>query len=390
MDWELHALPFNNLYASLAAHWHDSLAVQLEQSSIQYLRGWQAMCHGSLATPGSPFGFVRHAINAEQVSYGFLAHTIFDTSLRPLSAHDVASKELGTRDYPYVDFIAHRTQKKFASFSWKNRIMGVLIPLGDGHSANPDFTVPIQNGFVGTFEVDPFGDVKEDKKITVVEHDRKRIGDGFETTGTILLHSGRLQQKIKMTSLGSQSVVYEDTVTALAEITVKKEMGIPLGIENDQITGGLRTVTTVAGTTTFDWQRPQNPVSLAGSWVNIDDRLGIVMLAGARISYVQATAYTPGIAVCTDILYGTFNEGDRRFTPGETVAHRLAILAVEVTPHETAALLRSCVVEKNLASPVLRFQQPSGKNASVRITTLPSHPENSAQPVTTKAVDKHH
>ena len=154
MDWELHGLPFINLYASLATHWHDPFAARMEQCSLQYLRAWQMMGQGSLAIPGSRFGITRHAINAEQAAYGFLAHKIFGRAGR-LTARAAAAQEQGVRDYPYVDFIAHRTQKKFVSFSWKNRIMGMLIPIGEGHEGNPDFTVPIPNGFVGSFELDP-------------------------------------------------------------------------------------------------------------------------------------------------------------------------------------------------------------------------------------------
>ena len=367
MDWELHALPFINLYASLATHWHDPLAAHLEQCCLQYLRAWQVACHGSLATPGSPLGFVRHAINAEQASYGFLAHQIFGSAVRPLSAHDAAVLELGVHDYPYVDFIVHRSEKKFASFSWKNKIMGLLIPLGDGHKGNPDFAVPIQNGFVGSFEVDPAGDTKEDKKITVIEHDRRKTDDGFETSGTILLHGGRLQQKIKMTSIGSQAVIYEDEVTALADVTVKKELGIPVGIENDQITGGIRTVTGKAGATSVDFRRPQKFLNIPGSWVNVDDRLGVVMLDGARICYAPATAYSPGIAVSTDILYGVFNDVNRQFNPSETVAHRLAIVLSEVTPEETSAVHLSSRIEDKPDGRTLYFKQPGGKQTAIAL-----------------------
>ena len=64
-----------------------------------------------------------------------------------------------TRD-EWVQVIMHRTDDKFVSFSWTNRIMGLLIPLGAGHEGNPDFTAPIVNGFVGSFELSPTGNRK--------------------------------------------------------------------------------------------------------------------------------------------------------------------------------------------------------------------------------------
>ena len=48
--------------------------------------------------------------------------------------------------------------------------MGLLMPIGEGHEDNPEFTVPIANGLVGSFDLSPRGDLKT----TVVEHVRKK------------------------------------------------------------------------------------------------------------------------------------------------------------------------------------------------------------------------
>ncbi len=364
MDWELHGLPYLNLYASLATHNHDSLAAHMEQCSLQYLRAWQLMGEGSLAIPGSSFGITRHAINAEQAAYGFLAHKIFGPAAGEITAPAAAAREQGVRDYPYVDFIAHRTLKKFASFSFKNRIMGQLIPIGEGHQGSPDFTVPIQNGFVGSFELDPPGDPKTRNKITVVDQDRRQTADGFEATGTLLLNDGRLQQKLRMISVGSQTVIYEDLVTAVVDVTIHNERGLPVGIENDEITGGSRAVSSQDGQTVFDWKNPRQLLGLAGSWVNVEGRLGVVMLAGAGLAYAQASKYSPGICVYSDILYGSSSDETRRFKVGDQVARRVGVLYVEVTPKETSTLAHSCRIENRPDGNVLHFNQPSGKTTA--------------------------
>jgi len=80
--------------------------------------------------------------------------------------------------------------------------MGMLIPLGSGHEGNPDFTVPLVSGFVGSFDLLPRGDVKT----TSVEHTWKKTENGFETTGTVLLNGGRLKQILRVTSLGDKTV----------------------------------------------------------------------------------------------------------------------------------------------------------------------------------------
>lgn len=360
-DWELHGLPFLNLYATLATHDKDPFAARMEQSILQYMRAWQEMCDGSLAVPGSKLGITRHTINAEQASFGFVAHKVFGASVEPMTYLAAADQEQGVRDYPYVDFIAHRSEKKFASFSWKNRIMGLLMPIGEGHEENPDFTSPIPDGFVGSFDLSPRGNVK----MKVVEHSRIPRADGFETTGTVLVNGGRLKQELRMLSIGSQTVVYEDRVTAVSDVTVKAERGVPIGIENDQITGGTRIVTDQNGQSEFDFHHPQQSVALTGSWANVDGRLAIVMPAGSGLAYRQASGYSPGICVCSDILYGSFSQKERQFKAGDLIAHRIAVLYVEVTPQETASLAHSCSIESTAAGKVLHLKQPGGKAGDV-------------------------
>jgi hypothetical protein len=361
MDWELHGLPFINLFAALGAHDRDAFAARMEQQSLQYIRSWQKMGQGSLTFPGSRLGITRQAINAEQAAYGFLAHKVFGAAAPELTARAAAAREQGVWEYPYVDFVVHRSGQKFASFSWKNKIMGMLIPFGEGHEDDPDFTVPIANGLVGTFELDPAGDVKT----TVAEHSWKKNPDGFETTGSLLLNGGRLKQVLRMVSLGRQTVVYEDRVTALSEVTLRNERGVPVGIENDEITGGARIVSYQDGQTEFDSQKPREASPLSGTWADVDGRMGVVMVAGAGIAYAQASDYSRGISVRSDILYGSYSDRPRRFKAGEEVAHRMAIFFVEVTAQEMRDLAQFWRIEAKPGGQVLRFKQPGGKDAEV-------------------------
>ncbi len=358
MDWELHGLPYINLYAALATRWQDPFAAHMEQDTLQYTRAWQIMCDGSLTLPGSPAGFNRHAINIEQAAYGLLAHKIFGPSVKPLTAHAANVQEEGVWEHPYVGFVEHRTLQKYADFSWKNRIMGLLMPIED-HEGNPEFIVPIQNGFIGSFRA------AGTNKMTVVEHSWRTMPDGFETSGTVLINGGQLKQTLQMVSIGNQTVVYEDRVTALTNITVQSEQGMPVGIENDSLTGGTRLVSDEDGKIKFDWQKPLPPVPLTGTWANVDGRLGVVMVSGSGMAYVQAPGYTGGSATCTDILYGSYSDQPRQFKAGDEVAHRIGIFCVEVTPKETASLAKSCRMETTPNGQVLHFNQPDGEVADV-------------------------
>jgi hypothetical protein len=118
-----------------------------------------------------------------------------------------------------------------------------------------------------------------------------------------------------------------------------------VGIENDEITGGMRVVSHRDGEMEFDWQKPQRRVALSGPWCNVDGRLGVVMLSGSGMAYAQASGYSPGISVCLDILYASCSDRVQQFKAGEVVSHRIVVFFVEVAPKDMEALARSCRVE---------------------------------------------
>ena len=361
MDWELHGLPFINLYASLATYQKDALAARMENACLQYMRAWQVRCHGDLAVPGSRLGFTRHAICAEQAAYGYLAHKVFGPPTKALSAGKAASQLCGVSAHEYAEFITHRTGSKLVSFSWKNRTMGLLMPIGPGHDSNPFFTVPITSGFVGGFELAP----RREAGVKTVEHTWQQTPSGFTTAGTLLLNGGLLKQELCVSFPGERTVVYQDRVTALSEVAVSRELGAPFGIENDEISGGRRVVYHEHGKAVFDWKKPQPPLALPGVWANVDGRLGVVMALGSGLNYRQASGYDPHTAVCADVLYGSFCDRAGHFKAGDQVARRIVLFYVEITPRQTAALAHAFKIEDTAQERVLRLRLPEGEEAEV-------------------------
>jgi hypothetical protein len=362
MDWELHGLAFINLFASLGTWQRDPLAARMEQITLQYMRAWQNMCNGDLAVPGSRLGFTRHAICAEQAAYGYLAHKLFGPPVSALSSQEADFKVRGVQPHDSIGLITHRTTDKFFSVSWKNKFMAVLVPISQGHEDNPFFTVPIGNGLIGSFQLNGV----RDSKLEVLEYRWKPTTNGFETTAT-LQTGNSLKQTVKITSLGEKAVLYEDHVIALTNVTITKELGVPLGIENDQITAGTRTIYYDNGKSVFDWQNPKPATAIHGSWANIDGRLGVFTIEGSGISYTQAKSYSSGISVYTDILNASYSEQSGHFNTGDKVARRAVLLLTEISPEQTAALAHSLRIEKSGSEKVLHFSLPEGGETRVSL-----------------------
>ncbi len=353
MDWELHGLPYINLFAFLATKMHDPLAAKWENVHLQYIRTWQEMQGGNLAVPGSRLGFTRHAIFAEQVTYGFLSHKLFGPACESGAS---ASRLQGVRQFNSIGVLLHRTSSKLFTFSWKNRVMGMLAPLGERYEGNFHFTVPITDGFIGTFRLNKDGR----QALKVIKHSWNKMPDGFETKGELLTNGGLLRQELKIASIGEKVVVYEDKVTALADVSVECEFGVPVGIENDLLTGGVRTVYHDGGKAIFDWKNPQKPVEFSSQWVNIDGRLGVVSVAGSGIAYVQASCYNEQ-AVYADVLYGSFSNRKRQFKAGDEIVHRVIVFVVETSPKETSVISDNIMIEEAAKGRILHLKLPAGE-----------------------------
>ncbi|MGZ4972430.1 MAG: hypothetical protein ACXWDN_06690 [Limisphaerales bacterium] len=376
MDWELRGVPYINLFASLARYQSDAFAARVEKTYLQYFRTWQQMGHGDLAVPGSSLGFTRHGCTIDQFTWAFLAHKIFNAPRQDSSLSRTGELE-GVQTYDAVQVITHRTRSKFVSFSWTNHVFGMMIPIGDGHEKNPDFTVPIRTGLIGSFNFETQKIITASGKLNnpgvhkgkavVTEHSWKKTGDGFETTGVVLLDGGQIKETLTVTSIGEKAVVFQDDVVALCDLTTFAERGVPVGIENDQITGDTRVVFHKAGKTKFDFHHPQRPFAVPGPWANVDGRLGMIAVEGSGMTYMQGTNYTPGMCVCTDVLYGSFSNERKSFEAGEHIAHRVAILCAEVSPRDTAAMAKTIRLENVRGVRVLHFQAPEGGTREVTL-----------------------
>jgi hypothetical protein len=160
-------------------------------------------------------------------------------------------------------------------------------------------------------------------------------------------------------------VVYQDRVTALDNVLVAAEHGVPVGIENDKITGGLRTIFHPAGKSVFEFNQSQGPVSVPAPWANVDGRLGVVAAAGSVMKYVPATGYHPAMAVGIDVLYASSSDQSHRVKAGDEVARRVVLFLVEVDAEKTAKLAESLRIVNESGAKVLRFELPEGLEAQV-------------------------
>jgi len=362
MDWALNSDGHIHYLAWLATYEKDPLAAGMEKRVAQYIRGHQALFgDGRFAGPSSRLGFAREAIQAERISYAYLMHKLLGSAQEEETIEGTAFLK-GVRRYTFVDVMTHRTGSKFASFSWKYKIMGLVMPIGPGHEGNPYFATPITNGLVGTFNLEG----NADGRIRVAERSWRKTADGFQTEGTLLLNGGLLKQELKFVSIGEKTAVYLDRVTALSDVTVGRELGVPVGIENDEFAGNRRTLYHQGGSQVILGPETESLIRIPGRWANVDGRLGVVMALGSGIAYQDVARYNRDGAR-EDFLYGSYSDEPREFKAGDEVARRAVVFFVETSPEETARLAEKVRVEDTPDGGVLYLTLPEGGEREVRL-----------------------
>jgi hypothetical protein len=360
MDWALNSDAHIHYLAFVSAYLKDPLALGMEKTVAQYMRGQQMIHGGRIAGPSSRLGFIREAITAERICYAYLWHKLlgFPDSERTIRQK---SELCGVRDYQYVGVMSHRTQSKFVSFSWKYKVMGMLVPIGPGHEANPYFTTPLTDGLVGTMVLKtPAG------KWKVEGQSLHKTASGFEANGTLLLNDGALKQELQFASIGERTVVYADRITASKDVTVSREQGVPVGIENDDFTGNMRKLYYQSGSKTIIGLGTEDLIRIPGNWANVDGRLGVVMVSGSGLVYQDAAKYNRDGAL-QDTLYGSFSDTPRDFKAGSQVARRIVVFFTETSPGDTAKLARKIRVEKTPAGSVLCLTLPEGGECRITL-----------------------
>jgi len=355
MDWALNSDGHIHYLAWLSAYSKDPLAAGMEKQVVQYLRGHRRV-HGdeTFAGPASRLGFAREGITGERIAYCLLFHKLLGSAASERTIRE-AKELIGVCRYSLVDVITHRTGSKFASFSWKNKIMGLVMPIGPGHEGNPYFTTPYTSSLVGSFVLSPDGA----HDVRVVQRSWHKTENGFETEGTLLLSGGLLEQKLKFTSIGEKTVIYEDVVTARADVSIAQELGVPVGIENDEFTGNRRTLYHQDGSQIIIGPDTDSLIRIPGKWANVDGRLGIVQVIGSGLAYRDVPKYNRD-GGREDYLYASYSDKQRELKAGEEVARRVVIFFVETSPAETAHLAEAARIEETPSGSVLHLTLPEG------------------------------
>ena len=391
LDWDLHDYEHLHYWTMLATLFHDPNAALLERRTIGYARRRQEINgDGSFVGPSGGLGFAREAVQAERVAFALLMHEQFGAAPASPSAADFAAwsqAEPAARVFEGAGFAVYRAKGGVFSFSWRNRLMGLVAPAPDAAFDSPTdapyVTTPNAESLTGRFRL--LGQSERDGgKWTVRAHAVSAIDDGLVAVVDAEVNNGKLRQQIAAVAVAPGVLAYLDRVTSHENVTVIEERGLPVAIENDDVSGNRRRIDTAGAAPLEVIAGKAGDHRLTGSWANVDGRLGVA------VASVDEAAANSGVgpALCyraagkpnrsgarEDFLFGrlidavTTPGAARTFKAGEVVAERALLLLPNATPETTARVAASLRVTRPAGGggTLLHFVDAEGKPHDLRL-----------------------
>ncbi len=374
LDWDLHDYEHLHYWTMLGTLYRDPLAALLEKRTVGYARKRQILNgDGRFVGPSSSLGFAREAVQAERVAFSLLMHQVFEppapTNAMATTMTDQAqwqravSAMAPVRAFDGAGFVVHRTPRGVLSFSWKNRLMGLATPQSQTHLDAPYVTTPLLTSLTGRFTLQEPPD-KNSARFQVLRQAVATDKNGFSLAIESEINNGALRQQIAVASLEPGILVYLDRVVAQKDVTVLEEQGLPLSIENDEVSGNQRRLSTQEGSQLLTGGQ-EKQIALAGHWANIDGRLGLIAPDSPLLYKAAGKPNRAGAR--EDILFGSWKSGARTFKVGETVAERASLWILDSSPAETARIAASTQVERGPNGITVRFTAPDKRRHSLRL-----------------------
>jgi hypothetical protein len=217
----------------------------------------------------------------------YLLHRMFGDGPKPVSRAEFLAARAGTRVYERGGFVTHSTPRKYASFTWRNGAMGLVFVDDDTW-----FTAPYERGLVGSLSVTG----KRDDAPKTLRHVVRKLPEGFAATAEVSRCQGAVRQWLAMVSLPGQPVLYLERLAAATDIKVERVRTGALGILNEDAPGinpNQRTLYHSRGTRVVVGcsDAPSEEFGIAGPWLNIDDRLGVVTSSPSGFRYQDGNRY---------------------------------------------------------------------------------------------------
>ena len=354
LDWELHDFEQNCYVAWLAAHFNDPLARWTDGRLAQLVRYRQLVNGDGTFVGPSGGGFYREAVEAKRTAIAWLHWQNADFPTGPVQPPSPAFEHL-----PDVGIIASRTPSGFVSVCYgpqtngaPPRIMAWIEPSAPDLSTNAFLTTPRLPGIIGLGALG---------KPTAARLLSLTTNAGFQAE--LQLTNGlNGTTEVYVYSTGESIAIVEVPFPAAGAVSTPAG-SFCVGVENDPLTGGTRTLEWGNQSATIT-NRSGASLSVTNSWVCLASRYGLTAGPAGYFNYQAAASYNR-LGAAEDTL---------QFMPAQPLAPRYAVWFPGQNPTATSSNAARVSWNVSATNAVLTFPGASGSLVQMKATLAPPPP----------------
>ena len=280
-DWSLFLYDQITSYTTQACFQRDPNALMLENMAYKYIKARQKTTLDGSWLLRADVGARRMGVEAHRVMMTYLMHDVLSTAnLIPTKWADFNRQYGAAKMIPCQNIARAATDDRFTCFSWSE---GLKSYTGYFAANSPDknkIVVPYRanntGNLLGWYEVEG----KRTDATPVVSGNYLLEGNSYVMNGELNTNQGTLNNRFVLYSTPQNALIYLDYVTANADATITAEKGGLLAISTDELMKTSRTLyynkgqgARSKGQQTTDGSQM---VTFEGSWVNIDNELGVI------------------------------------------------------------------------------------------------------------------
>ena len=336
-DWSMYIYDQLATYSALACIYRDPDALMLESITLQYARMRQSTTPDGAFLLKPDVAERRMAVIGHRLVFAYLYHLFYPTTgIIATKWDDFSQKHELTKLLPYSNIIRSNNQNRFVTFSWFQSVdgksyksyMGMISPNSVNYS---NIIFPYKTANTGNFT--GYIDISGHKRnASFISNTYSMYPKSFSTSGKLSVTDGNMTKYLTFYSTPGNSIIYQEDMIAEVPGTILKDGGMLLGITTDILTNNSRTLYSQAGSINSNGDSVS---AISGNWVNVDNKLGMVVNGGNGIAFGEKE-------LCTSInvskLYGSYSTALKTFTSGDVVFSRSAIVYPKVDAKTTQTL----------------------------------------------------
>ena len=316
-DWSLFLYDQITSYSTNACFLRDPHALMLENLAYKMIKARQQTTADGSWLLRPDVGARRMGVEAHRVMMTWLMHEVMSTAeLTPTRWEDFNRQYSAAKVFSTQNIVRAATDDRFTCFSWSQGLKSYTGYIAANSVDKNKIIVPFRanntGNFLGWYEVQGKGI----NATPVVSGIYDLRGNSYMMNGELQTNDAALNNRFAIYSTPGNAVIYIDYVRANQDATITSEKGGLMAISVDELTKTRRTLTTSSNSQQTDGSAL---VTMQGSWINVDDALGIVTDTHRTFAFGEKSNNN---SVMTAKLYAFYSDGSRKVKTGELVGRR--------------------------------------------------------------------